>query len=127
MANVGTAHHLVCDRHGHLLLLWRPPQQTREPARLGGYTCEKAIRCADLTGQPTHEPAEPQSPSNPRVGLVELNPRSARVRLASFSRSILLKARPAAAISDVETCSLRRIFSSSPLSVSDCSLLNARF
>lgn len=41
MANMGTAHHLVCDRHGHLLRLWRPPQQTREPACLGGYTWEE--------------------------------------------------------------------------------------
>src|SRR6266516_3147964 len=72
----------------------------------------------------TNEPAEAHSPSNPRAGLVEPNSRSARVCLASFSPSVLLKARHLAAISETETCSLRRIFFSSPLSAFGSSLLN---
>src|SRR5262245_13290862 len=78
-------------------------------------------------GQENYDPAEVQSRSNPRDGLLGLNARSASLYLASFSLSTSSNARLAGSISPKETSSLRRILFSSGFSGLRSSPLNARF
>src|SRR5439155_9984236 len=112
MADMATLAGLVCHRHCDLLLLRRPPQQSRAAAaRLGEQISHGCSGSTSPSRTPTYAALEVQLLSpNPRDGLAGPKPRSVSVCLRNVSLpAVSIKLRRAAAISDNERSITRRI------------------